>query len=59
MLRWRLINEEYGPYIEYIQDNKNIVTDALSRFPINDNQETTHESNYKKEIASEINDTKE
>ena len=58
MLIWRLILEEYGPDIEYIQGGKNKLAHALSRFPINGNQETTHESTYKKEILSEIDDTK-
>ena len=49
---WRLIIEEYGTNIEYIQGSKNIVEDALSRFPINDNLDTTHESTYKKYIVS-------
>ena len=31
MIRWRLILEEYGPELRYIQGNKNIVADALSR----------------------------
>ena len=35
------ILEEYGMEIEYIQGKKNIVSDALSRFPINGNQNTT------------------
>ena len=34
---------------------KNIVTDALSRFPLNRDQENTHNPTYKKEIVSEIN----
>ena len=59
VLRWRLVLEDYGPDIEYIQGDKNIVADALSIFPINSNQETTQESTYKKELLSEINDTKE
>ena len=59
MLRCRLILEDYGPDIEYIQDIKNIVAYAPSRFPINSNQETTQKSTYKKEILSEINDTEE
>ena len=59
VIRRRLIIEEYGPDIEYIQSEKNIVTDTLSRLNLNVNQETTHKSNYKKEIVSEINDTKE
>ena len=48
MLRWRLILE-YGPYIEYIQGEKNIAADALSQLPNNLNQETTHDSTYKTE----------
>ena len=35
-------------HIEYIQSSKNIVADALSIFPINVNQETTHDYTYKK-----------
>ena len=57
MLTWRLIIEEYGPDIEYIQGDKNILADTLSIFAINVNQETTLESTYKKETVSEINDT--
>ena len=40
--------EYYGPVIEHIQFNKNIVAYALSRLPININQENTHESTYQK-----------
>ena len=41
VLRWRLILEEYGTDIEYIQGSKNIVANVLSIFPINGNQWTT------------------
>ena len=51
--------EDYGPDIEYIQGTTNIVADALSRFSIIWNQETTHKSTYKKEIMSEINNIEE
>ena len=34
--------------IEYIKGDKNIVADKISIFPLNFNQETTQESNYKK-----------
>ena len=40
LLRWRLTLEEYGPDIEYIKDDKNIVANPISRFPLNGNQET-------------------
>ena len=30
-MRWRLILEEYGPDLRYIQGEKNVVADALSR----------------------------
>ena len=43
VLRWRLILEEYGPYIEYITFKKNISADALSLLPNKGNQDTTHE----------------
>ena len=48
VLRWRLILREYGTYIEYIKGEKNIVADALSRFPLNGNYDTTHKSTYQK-----------
>ena len=59
VLRWRLILKDYGPDIEYIKGEENIVADALSIFPSNGNQETTQRPTYQKEILSEINDTKE
>ena len=31
VMRWRLILEEYGPDLRYIQGEKNVVADALSR----------------------------
>ena len=54
-----LILEEYSPYIEYIKGEKDVVSDALSRLPLNGNQETTQKSTYQKQIMSEINDIKE
>ena len=30
-MRWRLILEEYGPTLEYIKGETNVVADALSR----------------------------
>ena len=46
LVRWRLIIEGYGPDIEYIKVEKNIVPDSLSIFSINRNQDTTQESTY-------------
>ena len=46
MLIWRLILEEYGPDIEHIKGEKNIVAEELSIFPLNGNQDTTHKSTY-------------
>ena len=45
--------------IEYIQGKKNILADALLRLTNNWNQYTTQESNYIKEILSEISDIDE
>ena len=41
VLKWRLIIEDCGPDTEYIRGDKNMVACALSRFPINGNQDTT------------------
>ena len=48
VLIWILILEEYGPDIKYIKSEKNIVAEALSRSPINGNQEVTQNSTYQK-----------
>ena len=48
VLIWRLILKEYGPDIEYIIGEKNIVADALSRSTLNGSQETIQNSTYKK-----------
>ena len=34
VMRWRLICEEYGPKLEYIKGQKNVVADALSRLDL-------------------------
>ena len=36
VMRWRLILEEFGPQLNYIKGEKNIVADALSRLDIAD-----------------------
>ena len=55
MLRWRLILEEYGPNIEYIKGDKNIVANGLSIIYLNRNEETTQKYTYQQEIVPEIN----
>ena len=39
-MRWRLLLEEFGPELIYIKGEKNIVADALSRLPIEADDET-------------------
>ena len=34
VMRWRLLLEEYGPELKYLEGHKNIVADALSRLNI-------------------------
>lgn len=36
VIRWRLIIEEYGPNLRYVQGEKNVVADALSRLDLED-----------------------
>ena len=42
VIRWRLIIEEYGPNLKYIEGPKNIVADALSRLGLKDNPDFTN-----------------
>ena len=54
VLIWRLILEEYDQDIKYIQVDKNILADALSKFTINRNQETTQEPTYKSKLCQKL-----
>ena len=54
VLRWIIILEDYGMWIECILCKKNTVTDAPSLLPNNGNQKTTQESHYLTETISEI-----
>ena len=38
-MRWRLIIEEFGPELKYINGENNVVSDALSRLDMSSNQE--------------------
>ena len=38
-MRWRLILKEFGPELKYIKVENNVVSDALSRLEMSDNQE--------------------
>jgi hypothetical protein len=40
VIRWRLVLEEFGPDLQCIKGEKNIVADALSRLETDDDQET-------------------
>ena len=44
VLGFILIIEDYGPFIEYIKVEKNMVADPLSRIPLNGNKDTTQKS---------------
>ena len=35
---WRLILKEFGPELKYIKGENNVISDALSRLEISDNQ---------------------
>ena len=37
-MRWRLILEEFVPELKHIKGEKNVVSDAISRLELNDNQ---------------------
>ncbi len=39
VMRWRLVLEEFGPDLQYIKGERNVVADALSRLEIDDEQE--------------------
>ena len=38
-MRWRLIIEEFVPELKYIKGENNVVSDALSRLEMSDNQD--------------------
>ena len=59
VLRWRLILEDYGPYMECIKGEKIMVSNALSILSLNGIKETAYKSTYQKEIMSKINDKEE
>ena len=39
VMRWRLIIEEYGPTLKYIEGESNVVADALTRLPMSNSPE--------------------
>ena len=47
VMRWSLILEEFGPELKYIKGENNVVSDALSRLEISDNQEILNISELK------------
>jgi RNase H-like domain found in reverse transcriptase/Reverse transcriptase (RNA-dependent DNA polymerase) len=51
VMRWRLILEEYGPELRYVNGEFNIVADALSRLEIISKPTTTNEQMPATEIA--------
>jgi hypothetical protein len=45
-MRWRLILEEYGPELNYIKGENNIVADALSRLEMTSDDETEMDDQF-------------
>jgi hypothetical protein len=39
VMRWRLLIEEFGPELKYIQGKHNLIADALSRLKIKDSSD--------------------
>jgi hypothetical protein len=52
VIRWRLILEEYGPELKYIQGSKNVVADLLSRMDISD--EIANDAHTDAELMAEL-----
>ena len=38
-MRWRLILKEFGPELKYIKGENNVISDAVSRLEMSDNQD--------------------
>jgi hypothetical protein len=56
-MRWRLILEEFGPDIQYVRGEDNIVADVISRLPTaneDQNEPNTEVQGLKSEILSEM-----
>ena len=48
--RWRLFVEEFGPDIIYLPGHQNVVADALSRLPYNQNSQVENEIKIQNEV---------
>ena len=66
VMRWRLLLEEYGPKLIYLKGEKNVVADALSRLPLeNNNNEFFTDNTYENikisnsELLNSENDMRE
>ena len=51
VMRWRLLLKEYGVIIKYIKGEENILTDTISRYPL---QESTENNFNLPELVSLI-----
>ncbi len=56
VMRWRLILEEYGPELNYIKGENNIVADALSRLEMTPDVEPITDNDYAECLAAEPED---
>jgi RNase H-like domain found in reverse transcriptase/Reverse transcriptase (RNA-dependent DNA polymerase)/Integrase zinc binding domain/Retroviral aspartyl protease len=58
VMRWRLILEEFGPELNYVKGDTNIVADALSRLAITDQLDSASHSpnNLAEQFGLDMND---
>lgn len=54
VMRWRLIIEEFGPELIYLQGKKNIVADALSRIDTNDQMNKNDDEQFDSLVTHEL-----
>lgn len=54
VMRWRLILEEFGPDIQHISGEDNIVADAISRLPTTTNEDQNEQSTEAQGSSSEM-----
>ena len=57
LIRWRMLLEEFGPKVEHIKGEKNVVADALSRLDLSPKQHDTIDDTETTTQLSYVNQT--